>query len=79
MLDFVLTKVFLSKHRKAVKDPERDAVWEKVQRQYAAFLSDWCTDLGGKKNYHNGTGGTYDCIAILSYYVVCRVVILKPN
>ena len=52
MLNFVLTKVFLSKHRKAAKDPERDAVWEKVQRQYAAFLSDWRTDLGGKKNDH---------------------------
>ena len=54
--------------------PEREAVWERVQRQYADFLSDWRTDLGGKKNFHNGAGGTYDCIAILSYYVVCRAV-----
>ena len=29
---------------------ERETVWEKVQRQYAVFLSDWRTDLGGKKN-----------------------------
>ena len=30
--------------------PERrEAVWERVQRQYADFLSDWRTDLGGKK------------------------------
>ena len=36
------------------------------------FSSDWRTDLGGKKNFHNGVGGTYDCIAILSYYVVCK-------
>ncbi|MDO4293684.1 MAG: L-2-amino-thiazoline-4-carboxylic acid hydrolase [Eubacteriales bacterium] len=53
---------------------KREAVWEKVQRQYVTFLSDWRTDLGGKKNFHNGVGGTYDCIAIMSYYVVCRSV-----
>ena len=53
---------------------ERETVWEKVQRQYADFLTDWRTDLGGKKNFHNGTGGTYDCIAIMSYYVVCKAV-----
>lgn len=51
---------------------ERETVWERVQRQYAEFLSDWRTDLGGKKNFHNGAGGTYDCIAIMTYYVVCR-------
>ena len=51
---------------------ECDAVWEKVQKQYVEFLSDWRTDLGGKKNFHNGRGGTYDCIAIISYYVVCK-------
>ena len=38
------------------------------------FLSDWRTDLGGKKNFHNGVGGTYDCIAIMSYYVVCKAI-----
>ena len=53
---------------------EREAVWERVQRQYAEFLSDWRTDLGGKKNFHNGVGGTYDCIAIMSYYTVCKAV-----
>ena len=53
---------------------EREAVWEQVQRQYVDFLSDWRTDLGGRKNFHNGAGGTYDCIAILSYYVACRAV-----
>ena len=53
---------------------ERDTVWEQVQRKYAAFLADWRTDLGGKKNFHNGAGGTYDCIALMSYYVVCRPV-----
>lgn len=28
---------------------EQEAVWERVQLQYAAFLSDWRTDLVGKK------------------------------
>lgn len=55
-------------------EAERETVWEKVQRQYAVFLSDWRTDLGGKRNFHNGVGGTYDCIAIMSYYVVCKAV-----
>lgn len=53
---------------------ERETVWEQVQRQYVDFLSDWRTDLGGKRNFHNGVGGTYDCIAIMSYYVVCKAV-----
>ena len=55
-------------------EAEREAVWEKVQRQYVESLSDWRTDLGGRKNFHNGAGGTYDCIAILSYYVACKAV-----
>ena len=53
---------------------EREFIWEKVQLKYAEFLSGWRTDLGGKKNFHNGVGGTYDCIAIMSYYVVCNTV-----
>ncbi len=53
---------------------QREDVWERVQRQYAAYLSDWRTDLGGKKNFHNGTGGTYDCIALMTYYAVCKEV-----
>ena len=52
----------------------REQVWEQVKRQYVDFLLDWRTDLGGRKNFHNGTGGTYDCIAIMSYYVVCKAV-----
>lgn len=55
--------------------PEQwEAVWERVQLQYVEFLKDWRTDLGGSKNFHNGAGGTYDCIAIMSYYVVCKAV-----
>ena len=37
-------------------EAEREAVWEKVQRQYVEFLSDWRTDLGGKQNFHNAAG-----------------------
>lgn len=53
---------------------EREAVWEQVQRQYVTYISDWRTDLGGSKNFHNGTGGTYDCIALMSYYTICKAV-----
>ena len=49
-----------------------EEIWTRVQRQFVDFLSDWRTDLGGKKNFHNGKGGTYDCIALMAYYVVCR-------
>ena len=67
-------KEILAKIALHYPEAERETVWEKVQRQYAVFLSDWRTDLGGKKNFHNGVGGTYDCIAIISYYVVCKAV-----
>ena len=50
----------------------REEVWTRVQRQYVDFLKDWRTDLGGAKNFHNGAGGTYDCIALMSYYKACR-------
>ena len=51
---------------------ECEGIWEKVQLQYVNFLSDWRTDLGGSKNFHNGKGGNYDCIALMAYYVVCK-------
>ena len=57
-----------------IQKPSERLFGEKVQRQYVDFLSDWRTDLGGKQNFHNGAGGTYDCIAIMSYYVVCKAV-----
>ncbi len=49
-----------------------DKIWKDVQLKYTEFLSKWNVDLGGKKNFHNGKGGTYDCIALMSYYVVCK-------
>ena len=43
--------------------PEKRAeVWMQVQQKYVEFLQGWRTNLGGEKNFHNGTGGTYDCI-----------------
>ena len=51
---------------------QREEAWTKVQLQYVDFLKDWRTDLGGKKNSHNGVGGNYDCIALMAYYVVCK-------
>ena len=53
---------------------QREEIWTRVQLQYADFLKDWRTDLGGKKNFHNGAGGTYDCIALMAYYVICKSV-----
>jgi len=49
-----------------------EKIFTKVQLQYVGFLKDYRTDLGGKKNFHNGAGGNYDCIALFSYYVVYK-------
>ena len=51
-----------------------EELWTRVQRQYVDFLKGWRTDLGGSRNFHNGAGGTYDCIALMAYYVVCKPV-----
>ena len=51
---------------------QKEEIWTRIQLQYVEFLKDWRTDLGGKKNFHNGAGGTYDCIALMAYYVVCK-------
>ena len=68
-------KEILAKIALHYSEPEREAVWERVQLRYAELLSKWRTDLGGKKNFHNGAGGTYDCIAIMCFYDVCRDVV----
>ena len=52
--------------------PEQEAVWTRVQQKYIEFITGWRTDLGGKKNFHNGPGGNYDCVALMAYYVVCK-------
>lgn len=51
---------------------EREEIFTKIQLQFVDFLRDYRTDLGGKKNFHNGLCGTYDCIAVFAYYVVCK-------
>ena len=35
-------------------EAERETIWEQVQRQYVDFLSDWRTDLGGKRMSRGG-------------------------
>lgn len=54
------------------EEEKREEIWTRVQLKYVEYLKTWRTDLGGKKNFHNGKGGTYDCIAIMTYYVVCK-------
>ncbi len=55
-------------------EEECENVWTRVQLQYTGYLSTWRRDLGGKKNFHNGECGTYDCILFFSYWTVCRSV-----
>ncbi len=65
-------KAILGKIASHYPEKERDSVWEKVQKKYVSFLKGYRTDLGGKNNMHNSLGGTYDCIALSSYYLVCK-------
>ena len=60
-------KEILAKIALHYPEAERETVWEKVQRQYAVFLSDWRTDLGGKKNFHNGA-------AEITIVLLCSVI-----
>lgn len=53
-------------------EDRREEVFTAVQRQFVDWLKDFRTDLGGKRNFHNGVGGTYDNIMTLAYYAVCR-------
>lgn len=62
-----LKKSILSHHPQNAEE-----VWTDVQLKFVELLKDWRTDLGGKENFHNGKGGTYDCIAIMCYYAVCK-------
>ncbi|MCM1388507.1 MAG: L-2-amino-thiazoline-4-carboxylic acid hydrolase [Bacillus sp. (in: Bacteria)] len=64
-----MEKVIREKLSKRYDSDGADKVWEKVQLQYAAFLKE-LPYLGGKKNTHNGVGGTYDCIMLFAYYEV---------
>ena len=50
-------KEILAKITLHYPEVEHEAVWEQVQLRYAELLSKWRTDLGGKKNFHNGVPG----------------------
>ena len=50
----------------------QEKMWERVQLQFVEYLKKYRKDLGGKKNFHNGLCETYDCIALISYYKVCK-------
>ena len=50
-------KEILAKITLHYPEVEREVVWEQVQLRYAELLSKWRTDLGGKKNFHNGVSG----------------------
>ena len=45
-------KEILAKIALHYPEAERETVWEKVQRQYAVFLSDWRTDLPQSESDH---------------------------
>ena len=54
------------------QDNQVEDIFTLVQKQYVAWLQDYRNDLGEKKNFHNGTGGTHDNIMVFAYYVVCK-------
>lgn len=63
-----LVKRVIHHYLSARCDKEKaDALWESIQIKYVEFLRD-LPALGGKKNRHNGTGGTYDCIMLFALY-----------
>ncbi len=56
-----------------------DEIFTKIQLKYIDYLKDYRTDLGGKKNMHNGVGGTYDSIAVFCYYEIMKDVTSKEE
>ena len=60
-------KEILAKITLHYPEVEREAVWEQVQLRYAELLSKWRTDLGGKKNFHNGA-------AEITIVLLCSVI-----
>lgn len=62
-------KVIQDRLRQQFDEEEAKIRWEKIQQQYVEYLKT-LPYLGGRKNGHNGAGGTYDCIALFAYYEV---------
>ncbi len=50
---------------------KRNNIFALVDKQYMDWLETYRTDLHGKKNFHNGTGGTYDCI--INFCILCSL------
>ena len=49
-----------------------DEIFEKIQQKYVSYLKEYRKDLGGKKNFHNGVGGNYDCIFYFCMWELCK-------
>ena len=65
----------LEKIARHYPESEREVVWENVQKKYARFLSDWRTDLGGKKNFHNGARGFSDgFVQMYLMLLICNLI-----
>lgn len=62
-------KVIQNRLGKQFSEMEQEQIWEKIQLKYVDYLKE-LPYLGGAKSGHNGTGGTYDCIALFAYYEV---------
>lgn len=67
-----LRKKIIEKITLHYPEDKMEEIFTKFQLQFVDFLKDYRTDLGGKKNFHNGVCGTYDCIAVFAYYIVCK-------
>ena len=67
-------KEILAKITLHYPEMEREAVWEQVQLRYAELLSDWRTDLGGRKNFHNGVGVQAEKYLLPAKFVCLRMV-----
>ena len=61
----LMEKIVKEHLQKKYDGADTSLMWEKVRLQYANFLKD-LPYLGGKKNTHKETGGTYDCIMIFA-------------
>lgn len=65
----LMEKIIREHLKKKYEGVAAEQMWKKVQRQYADFLKD-LPYLGGKKNTHNGTGGTCANADICDYWIV---------
>lgn len=62
-------KVIKNRLKEQFASGKAEEIWEKIQLKYVEYLKTM-PYLGGKKDGHNGAGGTYDCIVLFAYYEV---------